>query len=185
MHGLETKRLILRRWRADDVEPFAALNGDPDVMEFFPKLYDVEETAAMINRMEEGFKENDYGLWAVELKETGEFVGMVGLSSPRFTAHFTPCVEVGWRIAKHHWNKGYATEGALEALKDGFDRLGLQEIVAMTAAHNKRSMRVMEKLHMTRDPADDFPHPLLEDGHPLQAHVLYRLPRETFRHQMR
>jgi RimJ/RimL family protein N-acetyltransferase len=161
------------------------MNSDPEVMEFFPKLYDLQQTVDIINRIEGALDELDFGLWALELKKTNEFVGMVGLCRPRFEAHFTPCVEVGWRVARHHWNQGYATEAAQESLKDGFQRIGLTEIVAMTAAGNQRSMRVMEKLHMTRDPADDFPHPLLEDGHPLQLHVLYRLTGESFRHHMR
>lgn len=182
---LETPRLILRRWKAEDVEPFATLNSDPEVMEFFPKTSDLAQTIAIIDNIETGFNENDYGLWAVEIKDTNEFIGMVGLCKPQFEAHFTPCVEVGWRLGKQHWGHGYATEAAEEAMRDGFEQVGLAEIVSMTAVLNKRSMRVMEKLKMKRDPADDFDHPMIDDGHPLKPHLLYKLSESDWRHHIR
>jgi RimJ/RimL family protein N-acetyltransferase len=111
----------------------------------------------------------------VEVRGGAAFAGFVGLSVPRFEAHFAPCVEIGWRLAAQHWGHGYATEGARAALAFGFGTLGLEEIVAFTAPRNVRSRRVMEKIGMTYDPADDFDHPLLPEGHPLRRHVLYRI----------
>jgi ribosomal-protein-alanine N-acetyltransferase len=172
---IKTDRLILRRWKEADLEPFAALNGDPDVMEHFPNTLSRDETAAMIERIEASFVNNLLGLWAVEEIEGGDFVGFVGLSRPKFEAHFTPCVEVGWRLAKQHWGKGFALEAARASLDDGYKRLGLAEIVSFTARQNLRSIKVMQRLKMTHDEAEDFMHPVLAESHPLAPHVLYRL----------
>ncbi|MBS1989121.1 MAG: GNAT family N-acetyltransferase [Cyanobacteria bacterium SZAS LIN-3] len=174
---MKTDRLILRRWQAQDLEPFAALNSDPEVMRFFPGLQDREQSAALIERTEQSFSQNGFGLWAVEEQSSGEFIGFVGLASPKFEAHFTPCVEVGWRLAKKFWGKGYAQEAARAALQDGFERVGLKEIVSFTATLNLPSIKVMERLQMTRDPAEDFAHPNLAADSPLSRHVLYRLQR--------
>lgn len=171
---ITTDRLVLRRWRSDDRAPFAAMNSDPRVMEFFPQLLSREESDSLVDRIEAHFAEHGYGLWAVEVPGSADFAGFVGLFRPRFTAHFTPCVEVGWRIAAEHWGRGYATEAARAAVEAGFT-IGLEEIVSMTVPSNVRSRRVMERLGMTRDPADDFDHPFLPEGHPLQRHVLYRI----------
>jgi RimJ/RimL family protein N-acetyltransferase len=172
---LTTERLILRRWRQSDLAPFAALNCDPEVMEHFPNTLDRAQSAAMIERIEKSFNEESLGLWAVETASNGDFIGFVGLSKPKFEAHFTPCVEVGWRLAKQFWGYGYALEAAQAATQDGFDRLGLTEIVSFTSTLNIRSMRVMERLNMTRNEQEDFMHPVLAPHHPLCRHVLYRL----------
>jgi len=172
---LRTARLLLRSWRDDDLEPFAALNADPDVMRWFPSTMTREQSDALVERQRALHEERGWGLWAVESPEG--FAGFVGLNEPRFEAHFTPAVEVGWRLARHAWGKGYATEAARAAVAFGFDELGLDEIVSFTTVGNERSRRVMERLGMTRDPADDFDHPLLPPGHPLERHVLYRLRR--------
>jgi len=177
---LTTKRLFLRRWIDSDLEPFAALNSDPEVMRHFPSTLDREQTAAMIKRIENSFEQDSLGLWAVEESAGGEFVGFVGLSKPKFTATFTPCVEVGWRLAKHHWGKGYALEAARASLADGFERLDLAEIVSFTSRLNVRSIKVMERLKMTRDQDGDFMHPVLAEDHPLAPHVLYRMTAPDF-----
>ncbi|MEW6283136.1 MAG: GNAT family N-acetyltransferase [Candidatus Eremiobacterota bacterium] len=164
----------MRRWRPEDRPAFAALNADPAVMEMLGGPLREGDSDAMVDRIERGFEANGFGLWAVEVPGVVPFVGFVGLSVPGFEAPFTPCVEVGWRIAREHWGRGYAPEGARAALAFGFGPAGLEEIVSFTAACNRNSRRVMEKLGMTRDPADDFLHPRLPEGHPLRPHVLYR-----------
>jgi RimJ/RimL family protein N-acetyltransferase len=174
---LKTERLWLRRWRDHDREPFAALNADPRVMEYIPGLLDRAESDAFADRIDRAFDDQGFGLWAVEVRGEGEFVGFVGLARPAFDAPFTPCVEVGWRLARKAWGRGYATEGARAALAFGFERLGLPEIVSFTVPANRRSRRVMEKLGMARDPSEDFDHPRLAEGHRLRRHVLYRIAR--------
>lgn len=178
---LKTDRLLLRRWRADDRTPFARMNADPVVMEFFVSPLTREESDALIDRIEAGFAECGFGLWAVDEIETGRFIGFTGLILQTFEAHFTPAVEVGFRLAQHAWGKGYASEAATEAVRYGFEAAGLAEIVSMTAVQNVRSQAVMRKLGMTHDPADDFDHPRVPDGHPLKRHVLYRLTAEQWR----
>ncbi|MEO3432454.1 GNAT family N-acetyltransferase [Inquilinus sp. CAU 1745] len=176
---LETKRLRLRAWRAEDLEPFAALNADPEVMEHFPATLDRVESDTLAAGIQAHFAERGFGLWAVEAPGAVPFAGFVGLSVPRRTLPFTPCVEVGWRLARHCWGRGYATEAAQAALSFGFGTLGLEEIVSFTAAGNLRSRRVMERLGMSRDETDDFDHPALPEGHRLRRHVLYRLGQLT------
>jgi RimJ/RimL family protein N-acetyltransferase len=171
---LKTERLLLRPWTATDLPAFAALNADPRVMEHFPALLTRAESDAMAGRMSDHFASHGYGFWAVEVPGVAEFIGFLGLSHPRFEAHFTPCVEIGWRFAHAHWGRGYAPEGAREALRFAFEDLGLRELVAMTTPGNLRSRRVMEKLGMTRSPKDDFEHPLIAPGNPARPHVLYR-----------
>ena len=171
---LLTPRLRLRRWRDDDLDAFASLNADARVREFFPSVATRDESAEALARMRRHFDEHGFGLWAVEIIGVDSCAGLIGLAHPRFNAHFTPCVEIGWRLAAAHWGQGYATEGARAAMDFGFDALGLNEIVAMTVPANWRSRRVMEKLGMRCSPADDFDHPLIPAGHPLQRHVLYR-----------
>jgi RimJ/RimL family protein N-acetyltransferase len=171
---LRTDRLLLRRWRDEDLAPFAALNADPRVVEFLPGPLNPAESAAMVAGFRDLFARHGFGRWAVEVPGIAGFIGFVGLSTPAFEAHFTPCVEAAWRLAPEHWGKGYATEAARAALRFGFERLGLAEIVAFTVPANRRSRAVMERLGMTRSPADDFMHPSLPDGHPLRPHVLYR-----------
>jgi RimJ/RimL family protein N-acetyltransferase len=171
---LRTPRLVLRRWRDADRAPFAELNTDAEVMEFIGAPLTREQSDQWIDRIEESFASRRFGLWALEVHGGPPFVGFVGLSVPSFEAAFTPCVEVGWRLARHAWRHGYATEAARAAVTDGFERLGLIEIVSFTAVVNVRSQRVMQRLGMTRDPADDFDYPRFADGHPLRPHVLYR-----------
>jgi RimJ/RimL family protein N-acetyltransferase len=171
--------LHLRRWRPEDRAPFAALNADPRVMEHFPALLTREESDARAARADAHFEECGFGLWAVEIPGVTPFAGFIGLTVPVFEAHFTPCVEVGWRLAAEFWGHGYATEGARAALAFGWDALGLKEIVSSTVPANTRSWRVMERLGMTHDPRDDFDHPLLPPGHRLRRHVLYRIARPS------
>lgn len=172
---LETQRLKLRRWRGDDREPFAELNRDSEVMEHFPAPLSRAQSDDLIEAIEAGFEVNGFGLWALELRESGEFIGFTGLAVPSFEAHFTPAVEVGWRLARSAWGRGYATEAARAALAFGFEQAGLDEIVSLTTVGNRRSRAVMERLGMTHDPAGDFDHPGIPVGHPQRRHVLYRL----------
>lgn len=178
---LTTPRLLLRAWRDSDREPFATLNADPRVMEFFPSVLDRAASDATVERIEAHFAKHGFGLWAVELPGSAPFAGFVGLMIPSFTAAFTPCVEIGWRLAREYWGHGYASEGARAVLDFGFDRLALDEIVSLTAVGNQRSRRVMERIGMTRTADDDFDHPLVAPGHPLCRHVLYRLSKARWR----
>jgi RimJ/RimL family protein N-acetyltransferase len=173
---MHTERLLLRQWRDGDLEPFAALNRDPEVMHHFPAALTREESDALAEAQRRAIAERGWGLWAVEIPGSAPFIGFVGLSVPRFEAHFTPAVEVGWRLAREHWGHGYATEAARAAVAFGFGELGLEEIVSFTTVRNARSRAVMERLGMTHDPADDFDHPALPDW-PERRHVLYRLAR--------
>lgn len=152
------------------------MNADPRVVEFLPTLSRAESDAA-VARVEAHFEERGFGFWAVEIPGVTRFAGFIGLLVPRFEAHFTPCVEVGWRLATDFWGHGYATEGARAALAFGFESLKLQEIVSYTVPANRRSRQVMERLGMARNPADDFDHPALPAGHALRRHVLYRSQR--------
>ena len=183
---LETARLVLRPWSDDDLAAFAAINADPAVMEHFPAPLTRAESDSLAARWRTTFAEHGLGMWAVtekpgDSRPGAPFIGFVGLSIPAFEAPFTPCVETGWRLGRRWWGKGYATEAATAALAFGFGTLALDEIVAYTATGNRRSRAVMERLGMTRDPADDFVHPRLPDDEPLRFHVLYRLPRAEFR----
>jgi RimJ/RimL family protein N-acetyltransferase len=171
---LTTARLQLRDWRDSDLPPFARLNADPQVMAFMPKSLSREESDASVGRIRRHFDRSGFGLWAIEVIGGAEFIGFTGLSIPRITAPFTPCVEIGWRLAAEHWGRGFATEAARACLNSGFSQLKLAEIVSFTTAINVRSRRVMERLGMTRDPADDFEHPSLLASHPLQPHALHR-----------
>ena len=179
MTELSTARLRLRRWRPSDLDPFASMNADPRVAEFLPSVLDRPATQAMIERVEAHFDEHSYGLWAVELRDSGTFAGYVGLQRPAFQAPFTPCVEIGWRLSPDEWGKGYATEGARAVVRYGFETLALEEILSFTVPANVRSRRIMAKLGMTHDPREDFDHPLLPEGHPLRRHVLYRMGRSV------
>jgi ribosomal-protein-alanine N-acetyltransferase len=173
---LRTERLLLRRWREQDLEPFAALNGDPQVMEHFPAMLSRAQSDELVARIERSFEVDGYGVWAVEVPGSLPFAGFVGLIAQRDPTYpFAPAVEVGWRLAREAWGRGIATEAARASLEFGFGQLGLREIVSFTTAGNERSRAVMERLGMVRDPAEDFLHPALEPGHPLAPHVLYRL----------
>jgi RimJ/RimL family protein N-acetyltransferase len=183
---LKTKRLILRPWKDTDLEPFAKLNADPRVMEYFPATLSREESDQLAHRLRAKTEEQGWGLWAVAVPGIVDFIGYVGLKhldKSNFPAHFTPAVEIGWRIAFDYWGKGYATEGARAALTYGFETLNLPEIVSFTAVQNKRSRRVMEKIGMHYNPKDDFDHPKSPEEHPLKRQVLYRLTQSEWRSQ--
>jgi len=166
--SLRTPRLLLRPWRDEDVAAFAELSADPAVMEYLVPL------PGWVARTRAHWDEHGFGQWVVELPGAASFIGVVGLGVVSYQAPFTPAVEVAWRLARAYWGRGYATEAAKAALAYGFDELALDEIVALTVPLNQRSRRVMERLGMTRSPADDFDHPRLPEG-PLRRHVLYRL----------
>lgn len=175
MSELRTERLVLRQWRDGDREPFAELNADPVVMEHFPSTMTRQQSDAFAERVSRAISDNGWGLWAVETLADGAFLGFVGLAVPRFEAHFTPATEVGWRLARPAWGKGYATEAARRAVSYGFGQLGLSEIVSFTAVGNARSQAVMRRLGMTYDPTEDFDHPSVPVGHAVRRHVLWRL----------
>ncbi|NEA37375.1 GNAT family N-acetyltransferase [Streptomyces sp. SID13031] len=177
MSDLTTERLLLRQWKDSDYEPFAALNSDPAVVEHFARSLTRAESDELIDRVKVSIEKRGFGFWAVEVRETGRFIGFTGLSVPILDAPFVPCVEIGWRLAKDAWGNGYATEAARASLAYGFGEAGLDEVVSFTATTNKPSQRVMERLGMTHDEADDFDHPRLPAGHRLQRHVLYRITR--------
>jgi len=178
MHGqavIETPRLILRQWKQADKKQFARINCDAKVMEFFPAHLTRAQSDALVAKIETHFRKHGFGMYAAELKSNHTFIGFIGLNVPSLRAHFTPCVEIGWRLSPGVWGRGLATEGALAVLQYSRDVLGLHELVSFTVPANVRSRRVMEKLGMSHDAADDFDHPQLPPGHPLRKHVLYRL----------
>jgi RimJ/RimL family protein N-acetyltransferase len=177
---LETQRLLLRRWETRDREPFFRINSDPRVMQFFPGTLTRAESDAAVDRILAHFGRHGFGLYAAEIRETGRFAGFIGLSVPSFDAHFTPCVEIGWRLAAEFWSRGLATEGARAVLCHAFGGLNLEEVVSFTVPANAPSRRVMEKLGMVYDPDGDFDHPRIPPGHPLRRHVLYRITRARF-----
>ena len=173
---IETERLLLRTWRDSDIDPMYAISSDPRVMEHFPRPSTWNETADLVVRHRGNLAWGRPGLFAVEtLAEPGVLLGFVGLATPRFQARFTPCVEVGWRLAVAAWGHGYATEAARAAVQHGFDVLGLDEVVSFTSVTNLRSQAVMRRLGMTHDPSDDFDHVNVPPDSPLRRHVLYRL----------
>ena len=181
MHILTTERLILRAWRDADYQPFFEfVNSDPEVMEYFPSTLSREESDKLAVAIQRRLDENDWGLWAVEEKASGQFVGFVGLNSPQVVLPFLPCVEVGWRLSKAFWGKGYATEAAQEALAFAFTELELDEVVAFTAVLNVRSQAVMQRLGMF-DTGDNFNHPSVPPDNPLYEHVLYKITRAQWR----
>ncbi|NNC40206.1 MAG: GNAT family N-acetyltransferase [Acidimicrobiia bacterium] len=172
---LQTERLILRRWRPSDRKPFAAMNSDPEVMRHFVAPLTGQESDAFIDRIEDAFDIWGFGLWAIEVPGVAGFVGFTGLWPVGFEAHFTPAVEIGWRLSRQHWGFGYATEAASAALKYGLGPAGLDEVVSFTIPANVRSIAVMERIGMSHDPADDFDHPNIPGGSSLSRHVLYRM----------
>lgn len=180
MSELVTSRLKLRSWRDSDFEPFAALNADHEVMRYFPEPLDREASDALLGRIKAHFDRHGFGPWAVEIPGVTGCAGFVGLMVPTFEAHFTPCIEIGWRLHKPYWGKGYATEAATAALDYAFDVLRADEVVAITVPANWPSRAVMERLGMVHDTEGDFDHPNLPAGHPLQRHVLYRKKRSLY-----
>ncbi|CEG60563.1 GNAT family N-acetyltransferase [Legionella micdadei] len=185
MEIISSHRIRLRTWQPGDKSAFVLMNADKRVMEYFANTLTESETEALIARITSHFERHQFGLWAAELKETGDFIGFIGLSIPTFSSHFTPCVEIGWRLAHAYWGKGLATEGARAVLEYGFNQLNLDEIVSFTTASNQRSRRVMEKIGLTHREEDDFNHPNLPLTHPLSRHVLYRLSKSQWRHRVR
>lgn len=169
---METHEVILRQWRDSDLDMYAAMNADPEVMRYFPNLMSRQEAADSFARMRTGIEENGWGIWAVDVD--GVFAGATGLTIPRFAAPFAPCTEILWRFRTEFWGRGIASAAAAQALAYGFSKLSLREIVAFTAAPNHRSIRLMERLGFIRDQGGDFEHPSIPQGHPLRSHVLYR-----------
>ncbi len=176
---METARLRLRQWRPEDREPFAVLNGDPEVMRYFPDTLDRRASDALADRIEKLIAEQGWGFWAVELKQSGDFIGFVGLHRPAPGLPFSPCVEIGWRLARPYWGRGYVVEAAKAVLAFGFEQLGLDEILAFTVKYNRRSWQLMQRLGMVREP-ESFMHPALPLGSPLREHCLYRLSAERW-----
>ena len=172
---ISTDRLLLRPWKPEDRAPFAAMNADAAVMEHFNAPLTREESDHFADFIEDRLTDHGYGLWATERLDTGEFIGFVGLAPVPFEAHFTPAVEVGWRLALPQWGFGFASEGGAAAIEFGLQEAGLDEIVSFAVPANKRSIAVMERIGMTHDPADDFDHPSFAEGHRLRRHVLYRI----------
>jgi RimJ/RimL family protein N-acetyltransferase len=182
MPTVETERLVLRPWHDDDLPALVALNADPRVMEFFPAVRSAEESAEMLARIRTHWAAHRFGWWVMERRDDRAFVGIAGLLVPGFQASFTPCVEVGWRLPVAAWGQGYATEAARAALQHGFETRSprLEEIFAFTVPANVRSRRVMERIGMHHDPADDFDHPQVPAGDRLSRHLLYRIRREDW-----
>jgi RimJ/RimL family protein N-acetyltransferase len=172
---LTTGRLRLRQWRDGDWPELRRMNADPEVMRYFLRTLTDAESRALFEKIKSRMEENGWGMWAAEVLDSGRFIGFVGLNRPDFDAPFVPCVEIGWRLVYWSWGRGYATEAALKCLDFAFRTAGLTEVVSFTAKINLASRRVMEKIGMTRDPADDFDHPSVPPGHPLNPHVLYRV----------
>ncbi|MGH9781994.1 MAG: GNAT family N-acetyltransferase [Candidatus Acidiferrales bacterium] len=179
---IATERLILRPWKDEDLAPFAAMNADPQVREFFPGRLTKEQSDASARRIQAACSIDRFCLFAAELRATDEFIGFIGLTTLDFSIPGVaqPTVEIGWRLARAHWGKGLATEGAQAAVRYAFDTLRLKEIVSITVPANIRSRRVMEKIGMKHIPALDFDHPHIPEGHPLRRHVLYLLKSESF-----
>lgn len=178
--SLTTKRLLLRKWKEEDLPYFAQMNADERVMQYFPSTLSVEESNSLARRIQKELEEKEYGLWGVEVVGVAPFVGFVGFHYQDFPAAFTPCIEIGWRLGFEYWGNGYAFEAAQKVIEYAFSVLKLPEIVSFTAVINQRSRKLMEKLGMTYDPQDDFQHPKLPDiNHPLRPHVLYRLKNPT------
>lgn len=175
-----TDRLQLRQWLPQDKDAFAAMGADPEVMRYFPALLTRAQSDAMADRCAALIAERGWGIWAVERLEDQQFIGFVGLHVPQADLPFSPCVEIAWRLARHAWHQGFAAEAAQAALAVGFAQLGLAEVVAFTATTNRPSQALMQRLGMLQDKAGDFDHPALAVGHPLRAHVLYRLSAAKF-----
>lgn len=175
LEELLTARLRMRRWRDSDREPLAAINCDPLVMEHFPAPLTRAQSDELIAEIESHFERHGYGLWALQERTSGELLGFTGLEVVSFQARFTPAVEIGWRLARAAWGHGYASEAAVAALGDGFERAGLDQVVSFTALANGRSQAVMRRIGMSRDPAEDFEHPGVPPLHSLSRHMLYRI----------
>lgn len=179
INTIETERLYLRQWRASDFAPFAEMNANPEVMEYFPKLLTTSMSNTIAKKCQSLIDDNGWGFWAVSLKETDTFIGMVGLNNANADMPFSPAVEIAWRLDNDYWGLGYATEAARASLNFAFVELGIEEVVAFTAVINKRSQLVMERLGMTNT-QEDFFHPMLDPNHRLAEHVLYKITRQQW-----
>ena len=180
---IETERLYLRQWQASDFVVFAAMNADPEVMKYFPKLLSATVSDIIANKCQQLIEENGWGFWALSLKEGSDnndaFIGFVGLNQTHADMSFAPCIEIAWRLRKEFWGQGYATEAARASLGFAFSELALDEVVAFTAVINQRSQLLMARIGMT-DTQDNFYHPALESNHRLAEHVLYKLNRQQW-----
>ncbi len=181
-YEFQSDRLGFRTWKDEDSAAFARMNADNIVMKYFPKVLSKEESDNFIKRIMKHFKDYGYGLWAVDIKETGKFIGFIGFQTATFEAEFTPCVEIGWRLDHRFWNKGYATEGATRCLDYGFNILGISEIVSFTAQLNKPSINVIKKIGLIEQGI--FLHPNVNEDHPLRPHVLYKIDKKTYYRQV-
>lgn len=177
---IDTTRLILRDWKEEDLLPFSELNRDPTVMEFMPKQLSKEESDELATKIKQELHFRPYGLWAVEVKGGAPFIGFVGLHYQDFEAHFTPCVEIGWRLRKEAWGQGYATEAAMAVLEVAFCEIKLDEVVSFTYRENMRSLNVMRKIGLKRDVGGDFMHSKMPKDHPLAPQILYRISKDEF-----
>ena len=173
MYILETNRLYFRNWKEEDRSVFYKMNSDPEVMKYFPKILSMEESNFLFDKFVKNLALKPYGFWAVQRKDTGDLIGFIGLSDVLFKANFTPCVEIGWRILKSEWGKGFATEGANECLQFAFDILKLEMVYSFTSTLNKKSESVMKKIGMYK--VGEFNHPNLSFENPLNNHVLYAI----------
>lgn len=176
---LETERLKLRQWKESDLPLFAEMNADPVVMEYYPDTVSEAESNAMACKIKGLISERSWGFWTVEIKKEQNFIGFVGLHKPTYDLPITPCVEVGWRLAKEYWGKGYATEAARESLRFAFEELRLKEVYSFASVLNERSCSVMKRLKMI-NMENNFEHPILPEGHALREHVLYKITREQW-----
>ncbi len=176
---LKTQRLILRPWQTSDLKPFAEMNADSDVMRYYPSVLSTSESDELAEKISARLSENGWGFWALELKDNGEFIGFTGLNKPGYDLPCNPCVEVGWRLSKKHWGKGYATEAAQASLQFAFEELNLDSVVSFASAVNTASWRVMERIGM-RNTHNNFNHPIIPAGSPLSDHVLYKIKRSDW-----
>ena len=180
MQIIETPRLILRTWTDADLEPMCAINQDHQVMKHFPSLLSIDETTALVERINRHWDKHGYTLYAVQLKSTNAFIGFVGLLTVDFDAHFTPAIEIGWRLAAAYWDQGYATEAAAAVLDHGFTELKLPEIVSFTTICNIKSQRVMQKISLKHNATDNFIYPKIDANNPLSNAVLYRITKDQY-----
>ena len=176
---LKTERLLLRQWRSEDYTAFSKMNEEPDVMEFYPATLTQKESDAMADKIKNLIEKNGWGFWAVELIDESQFIGFVGLYEPAYILPVTPCVEIGWRLDKNYWGKGYATEAAMAALNFGFSELDLKEIFSFTSINNFKSRAVMERLNMYNT-NQNFEHPIIPENNPLREHVLYKIDKDDW-----
>lgn len=176
---IDTERLKLRQWRQEDWPLFANLNADLEVMQFYPNVLSTEQSNTMAQKMEALIRERGWGFWAVEKCDDRQFIGFVGLHIPNYDLPVTPCVEIGWRLAKKYWGRGYATEAARASLDVAFEKLNLTEVYSFASVGNKKSQAVMQRIGMTNT-MNNFEHPMMPEGHPLREHVLYKIDRQTW-----